>query len=236
MKTVIITGATKGIGLETSLRLHKKGWQVVGLARNSQANFPGELFLCDLSDLKQTETMLKAVSKKYQADAVINNVGLVLPQLFGEVDFDSLQAVYNLNVRTALQVTQHFLSDMRAKAWGRIVNVVSRAIYGAKKRTSYSAAKSALVGFTKTWAVELAKEGITVNAIAPGPVETESFRQNHPRGSEAEQNVLNHIPMGRIGKPEEIAVGIEFLLAEEAGFITGQVISIDGGGSLITRA
>ncbi|BCD90391.1 hypothetical protein fh0823_05300 [Francisella halioticida] len=108
----------------------------------------------------------------------------------------------------------------------------SRTIYGVKDRTSYAAAKSALVGCTKTWALELAKYGICVNAIAPGPIETDLFREKRPIGSDAEKAVLNTIPMERIGHPIEMAATISFLLSNHASYITGQVISVDGGGSL----
>lgn len=121
---------------------------------------------------------------------------------------------------------------MQKNGWGRIVNVVSRSIFGSKNRTSYSAAKCALVGCTRTWALELAKDNITVNAVAPGPIETELFRSGRPKGSAAEAETLQTIPMNRIGRPEEVASLIIYLLSEDAGYITGQVISVDGDGSL----
>src|SRR5690606_35252369 len=116
-----------------------------------------------------------------------------------------------------------------------IVNICSRVTHGAVNRTSYSAAKSALIGCTRTWALELAPYGITVYAVSPGPVETELFRPGHPEGGEAEQKALASIPMGRLGSPADVAAAVTFLLGDEAGFITGQDLRVDGGGSLAGR-
>lgn len=232
-KTVLITGATKGIGLATSQRLTKKNWQVIGLARNSIEFFPGIFYACDLGNVEHTENVLKEISEKYHIDAIINNVGVALPQPLGQIDLASLQTVYDLNVRISVQITQTFVEVMKAKKWGRVINISSRsAIRAIKDRTSYSAAKSALIACTHVWALELAAYNITVNAIAPGPIETELFRQARPVGSQAEKLALDSIPMNRFGKPEEVAAAIEFLLSEDAGFITGQTICVDGGGSL----
>lgn len=235
-KCVLVTGATKGIGWAISRRLADLGCHVVGLARHTQdIDFPGYLYSCDLLNAGETEDVLRVIREKYPVDAVVNNVGLVMPEPLGEIDLASLYQVFDLNVRVAVQVTQNFIPSMKARKEGRIVNICSRVTHGAVNRTSYSAAKSALIGCTKTWALELAPYGITVNAVSPGPVDTELFRASHPEGSDEEKKALASIPMGRFGQPGDVAAAVTFLLGDEAGFITGQVLGVDGGGSLAGR-
>ncbi|NYT81960.1 SDR family oxidoreductase [Alcaligenaceae bacterium] len=236
-KCVLITGATKGIGWAISQRLADLGCHVVGLARNTQdIDFPGYLYSCDLSNAGETEDMLRVIREKYPVDAVVNNVGMVRPEPLGEIDLGSLYQVFDLNVRVAVQVTQTFVASMKARKEGRIVNICSRATHGSLNRSSYSAAKNALIGCTRTWALELAPYGITVNAVSPGPIETELFRAGHPAGSDAEKRALASTPMGRLGSPADVAAAVTFLLGDEAGFITGQVLGVDGGGSLAGRS
>ena len=235
-KCVLVTGATKGIGWAISQRLADLGCHVVGLARHTQdIDFPGYLYSCDLNNAGETEDILRVIREKYPVDAVVNNVGVVQPEPLGEVDLASLYQVFDLNVRVAVQVTQTFIPSMKARKEGRIVNICSRVTHGSVNRTSYSAAKSALVGCTKTWALELAPYGITVNAVSPGPIETELFRTGHPEGSESEKKALASIPLGRFGSPADVAAAVTFLLGDDAAYITGQVLGVDGGGSLAGR-
>ena len=231
-RTILISGASKGIGRALANRLAEQGQRVVGVARTGDASFPGELHTVALADRDATSATLQEFSSTNRIDAVVNNVGLVRPQTLEQVTLDALDAVLDVNLRTAIQLTQAALPGMREQGWGRVVNVASLVALGAPQRTAYAAAKAALISCTRVWALELATTGITVNAVAPGPIETELFRQNNPPGSQGESRYLAMVPMGRLGRADEIAAAIAFVLSDDASFITGQTLFVDGGASI----
>ncbi|MCK1433495.1 SDR family oxidoreductase [Bradyrhizobium sp. 87] len=231
-RTFLVTGASKGIGRALCERLSALGHNVVGLARSSDPTFPGTLVSVDLADRHATDEALRGLTSRYSFDGVVNNVGFVRLNPIGEIAIDEMDESFRRNLIPAVQTVQAILPTMKDKGWGRIVNLSSLVIVGVQGRTIYGGAKAAIASFTRTWAIELAEYGITVNTVAPGPTETEMFRQNTPAGSEAERRFLSLIPVKRLGKPSELAASIAFLLSEEAGFMTGQTLFVDGGASI----
>ncbi|MGE2816530.1 SDR family oxidoreductase [Mycobacterium heidelbergense] len=232
-RRVLITGASKGIGRAVADRLAAEGHEPIGLARTAPTDFPGDFYEVDLGDRTATAETLDKIVAAGRVDAVVNNVGLARFGRIGSIDLDDLSATYDMNVRTAVQVVQAVLPGMIEAGWGRIVNVTSLTTLGVAERTPYAAAKAALETDTRIWAGELASSGITVNAVAPGPIETEMYRERSPAGSEREARLLDLIPLHRLGTPAEIAHVICMLLHEDAGYITGQVVRVDGGGSIV---
>lgn len=232
-RTYLVTGASKGIGRALSEQLAAQGHHVIGLARNIEnSRFPGTLRGVDLGDEQATARVLDDLRSEYAIDGVVNNVGFVRLARIGEIDLADLEESIRLNLRPAVQIVQALLPGMRERGWGRIINMSSLVTLGMTERTVYAASKSAMMSFTRTWALELARTGITVNGVAPGPTETALFRQNTPPESEAERRFLAAVPMNRFGKPEEIAAAVAFFLSEQAGFVTGQTLFVDGGASI----
>jgi len=231
-RRVLITGASKGIGRAVADRLAAAGQEPIGFARTAPSHFPGQFHEVDLGDQAATAQTLDRIVGEGRVDAVVNNVGPARFGRIGSIHLDDLFVTYDLNVRTAVQVVQAVLPGMIDAKWGRIVNVTSLTTLGTPERTPYAAAKAALETCTRIWAGELASSGITVNAVAPGPVETELYRERSPAGSDREARLLNTIPLHRVGTPEEIAHVICMLLDDDAGYITGQVVRVDGGGSI----
>lgn len=231
-RTFLVTGASKGIGRALSDRLTEAGHHVVGIARDPDASFPGTLISIDLNDSKASGEAFTQLAGRYSFDGVVNNAAIARMARIGEIDLNDIDDVMRVNLHSTIQTVQAILPTMKEKRWGRIVNISSLTTLGIARRTPYAGSKAAVNAFTRIWGLELAETGITVNGVAPGPIETEMFRRTTPAGSEAERDFLALIPMQRLGKPEEIAATIAFLLSDEAGFITGQTFYVDGGGSI----
>lgn len=229
-RTVLVTGASRGIGLAVAIRASRDGHRVIGLARSApQQAFPGDFYAVDLGDADATEATLARIAREHEVDSVVNNAGLTTSSTLEETGRDELDRILAINLRAPLQCVQACLPSMIRSGQGSIVNVASRAALGMPRRTAYAAAKSGLIGYTRTWALELGKHGITVNAVAPGPVQTELYRNNNPMSAEERQALENRIPLRRLGEPEDIAGAIAFFLSADSRFVTGQVLYACGG-------
>ena len=235
---VLVTGASRGIGRATAERLAKNGTYVVGLARSpGDGSFPGHFHAVDLADRDATRAALDDVNERFEIGGLVNNLGFNIGQPLERLDLATFEKIVDLNVRTSIQCALAVLPGMRQRRKGRIVNVSSRALLGREGHSSYSAAKAALIGLTRTWALELAPHGITANVVAPGQTATQMFRNANliesgaPNGRPLEY-FTNRIPMRRLGEPDEVAAAIEFFLSDAAAYVTGQVLYVCGGLSI----
>ncbi len=228
----LVTGATKGIGRAITERLVARGERVVGIARSADASYPAPLLLADLADAQARRAVFAAVAARHPILRLVNNVGLNRMQPLAEITPEAYQDVLDTNLRVTLDATQAVLPAMREAGFGRIVNISSRSLLGRHGGSMYAAAKAALVGFTRSWALELASSGITVNCVAPGPVATEMFARNNPPELPRTKAMLAAVPVGRMGEPAEIAAAIDYFLSAEAGFTTGQTLFVCGGASI----
>ena len=239
-KVALVTGASRGIGRAIALRLAEEGAKVaINYAGNTARaeevrkeieSRGGEAFLvqADISDSKAVETMVSQVAERFgQIDILVNNAGITRDGLLMRMKEEDFDAVIDTNLRGVFYCTKAVSKLMMKKRSGRIVNMASVVgLTGNAGQTNYAAAKAGVVGFSKSAARELASRGITVNAVAPGFIDTDMTAAMTDKAREA---TLANIPLKRMGRPEDVANAVLFLVSDQAAYITGQVVNVDGG-------
>jgi NAD(P)-dependent dehydrogenase (short-subunit alcohol dehydrogenase family) len=227
----LVTGGSRGIGRAILQRLLKDGYEVLNFSRTpADQTLAGETFeSVDLMDPKATSQAIQHWAGQREIVHLVNNAGMIRVAALEAVTPEDVQDMVNLNLMAPLILTQALVPAMQTKGYGRVVNIGSRAALGKQGRTVYSATKAGIVGMTRTWALELAKHGVTVNAIAPGAIATDLFLAANPEDSEQTRKLKASVPLGRIGQPQEIAHMVSMLFDPLAGYTTGQVIYVCGG-------
>lgn len=239
-KIALITGAGRGIGRAIAIALAKEGAEVVINYNGSEERAKevkqtieenggkASIYKCNVSDFTACEAMIKDIVKEYgHLDILVNNAGITKDGLIMKMKEEDFDSVLNVNLKGTFNTIRHSARQMLKQRSGKIINISSvSGILGNVGQANYAASKAGVIGLTKTMARELGSRGITVNAIAPGFVDTE---MTEVLSEEIRENACKQIILGRFGKPEDIANTAVFLASDKADYITGQVISVDGG-------
>ncbi|MGA0178701.1 MAG: SDR family oxidoreductase [Burkholderiaceae bacterium] len=234
-KHAIVTGASGGIGTAIAQRLLAQDMVVWSLSRRAPGFADANLrhLSVDLLDRVALADALHTLTAEHAITTLVHNAGAIRAARVPEVQLADLDALAQLHLGCAVQLLQATLPAMQSHGFGRVVLLSSRAALGLSSRTAYSATKAGMLGMARTWALELAGQGITVNVVAPGPIaETEMFDAVIPRGSEREAALAQAIPVQRLGKPADVARAVTFFTDAEADFVTGQVLYVCGGSSV----
>lgn len=240
-RVAVVTGGSRGIGKSISLKLAELGSTVVinyvkndsyALEVAQEIEKMGKSALLvkkDVSKINEAEELIEEVYRKFNSiDILVNNAGITKDTLFLRMTEEDFDKVLNTNLKGTFNVTKAAVKYMVKKRYGRIINISSIVgIYGNVGQANYAAAKAGIIGFTKSLAKELGSRGITVNAVAPGFIKTDMTIPLIEK--ETEEKIKENIPLRRIGLPEDVANLVAFLASDEASYITGQVIAIDGG-------
>ncbi|WP_146429409.1 3-oxoacyl-[acyl-carrier-protein] reductase [Blastopirellula retiformator] len=237
--TAIVTGASQGIGRSIAIALGSRGAKVAVIARNAEkladtvktiteAGGEAEAYSCDVTQRESVELVIDSVVEKWgKLDILVNNAGVTRDNLLPVMTDDEWDNVIETNLRGMFLFTRAASKQMMRARFGRIINISSvSGLIGNPGQTNYSASKAGMIGFTRSLARELGKRKVTVNAVCPGFIESDMTKA---LGSAVMDEVKKRIPAQRMGKPEEIADGVLFLASPQAAYITGQILTIDGG-------
>ena len=227
----VVTGGAHNIGLGIARRLREDSWRVfvLDIAEPEGPALRADAQQVDLSDPEPTTAALQNILKEGPVTCLVNNVGIVKPAPFDAVEIDDFDRIMHLNLRPSILAAKLLVPAMRAAGGGRIVMNTSRVTKGKIDRTLYSASKGAIQSMARTWALELARDGITVNCVAPGPIATTAFWENNPEDAPETRAIVDAVPMGRMGTPEDVAQAVAFFADARSGFITGQTVFVCGG-------
>lgn len=233
-RVAAVTGGSAGIGKALCEQLLADGYEVVSLShRQTEIAHPKlHSIEVDLVDREATRQAVAHLVGRFEVDTVIHNAGVIRPALLPEVKLEDLDALVDLHLGCAVQLVQGALPAMQRQGFGRVVLLSSRAALGLQTRTAYSATKAGMLGMARTWALELAPQGVTVNVVAPGPIRTDMFYDVVEKGSERERQLAASIPVRRLGLAEDVARAVSFFVDARNGFVTGQVLYVCGGTSV----
>lgn len=233
-KIALVTGGSAGIGKSICRHFLDEGYVVLNLSRRESDEKHARLIdrPVDLADVEATKEAISELAGEYGITTLVHNAGVIRPNLIEDVKLEDLEYLTNLHLSASILLTQGVLDAMKEAAFGRIVIIGSRAMLGLETRTAYSATKAAQIGLVRTWAMELGQHGITVNAIAPGPIVTDMFTEVVPEDSDKAEQIAQGLPVKRLGRADDVARAVMFLAAPENGFITGQCLFVCGGASL----
>jgi 3-oxoacyl-[acyl-carrier protein] reductase len=233
-RIALVTGGSAGIGKSICQHLLDDGYVVLNLSRRESETSHKRLvdYPVDLADVAATRDAIAKLTGRYDVTTLVHNAGVIRPNLIEDVQLEDLQYLTNLHLSASILLTQGVLGAMKRASFGRIVIIGSRAMLGLETRTSYAATKAAQIGLVRTWAMELGQHGITVNAIAPGPIVTDMFTEVVPEDSARADQIAQGLPVRRLGRADDIARAVMFLAAPDNGFVTGQCLFVCGGASL----
>ena len=230
----VVTGGSAGIGLAICHRLLDDGYEVISLARRKSPLDHPKLHSVevDLMDRAATAAAARDIANRFEVTTLVHNAGVIRPALVADAKLEDLDALVELHLGCAIQLLQACLPSMRSQHFGRVVLLSSRAAVGLATRTAYSATKAGMLGMARTWALELAGDGITVNVVAPGPVRTDMFHAVVAAGSDKERALAAAVPVKRLGEAADVARAVRVFVDAANGVVTGQVLYVCGGTSV----